>query len=252
MLLSKLVIAVVSPLGTALLLLLAGLLALLLSRRRWGVGLVALGLAWLWLWSTPVASLWLRHVVEAPYPARPVAEVPATDAIVVLGGAMHPPHAGNPSWDAHSALDRVLHGARLYRAGKAPWIVLSGGSDGGRYLQPEAESIRDFLLELGVPASAILLESESLNTEANAQKTRSLLEAHGLEQVLLVTSALHMARSVAEFEAADVAVVPSATDYDWPAYEGLRQYVPAADALDVSGRAFKEMVGRWAVLARQW
>ncbi|MCK9513895.1 MAG: YdcF family protein [Pigmentiphaga sp.] len=117
-------------------------------------------------------------------------------------------------------------------------------------MQPEAESIRDFLLELGVPASAILLESESLNTEANARKTRALLEGRGLERVLLVTSALHMARSVAEFEAAGVAVLPAATDYDWAMPAGVRRYVPAADALDVSGRAFKEIVGRWAVLAR--
>lgn len=65
---SKLVAAVIAPLGTGLLLGLVGLLLAWLAQhgglRRFGVGLVAGALGWIWLWSLPVASDALRGWIE--------------------------------------------------------------------------------------------------------------------------------------------------------------------------------------------
>ena len=64
--------------------------------------------------------------------------------------------------------------------------------------------------------------------------------------MILVTSALHMRRARAEFERAGLKVIPAPTDF-----EALgrttepRDWLPSADALDGSGRAFKEWVGYW-------
>ena len=104
--------------------------------------------------------------------------------------------------------------------------------------------MRTLLLDLGVPDAAIGLEDESPNTAANAANTVRLLQARGLERPLLVTSALHMPRAVAQFEQAGMAVVPAPTDFEViPQPAHLLQWLPSADALDGSGRALKELLG---------
>jgi uncharacterized SAM-binding protein YcdF (DUF218 family) len=62
------------------------------------------------------------------------------------------------------------------------------------------------LSELGVPRDAILLEPSSRNTYQNAVNTRAILEVQGIDRVLLVTSAFHMRRAVAAFQALDVSI----------------------------------------------
>ena len=242
----KLAIALMAPLGTALAL---GALALALGcagRRRgaWGVGLVAL--LWAGVWSMPVASVWVRGQIEAPYPPLAMDQVPQAGALVLLGGGMSPRTALRPYPDLSSAADRVWHAARLFHAGKAPLLVLSGGGGGGDTpsADPEAEAMRLFLHDLGVPDSAMLLERRSGNTRQNASLTAALLAQRGVTRVLLVTSALHMARARAHFEAAGLAVVPVATDHESLSPPSSGRFLPSADALDGSGRAMKEWVGQ--------
>src|SRR5512147_2782862 len=82
---------IIAPLGSALLL---GLLSLLLFWRRRGpvaVYCVTAALTWLWIWSTPAASVALRSRIESQHPDVPVASLPPADAIVVLGGSVTPP-----------------------------------------------------------------------------------------------------------------------------------------------------------------
>jgi uncharacterized SAM-binding protein YcdF (DUF218 family) len=51
--------------------------------------------------------------------------------------------------------------------------------------------MRQFMLALSVPDSARLLEPHSRNTNQNARYTANLLGERGIEDILLVTSALH-------------------------------------------------------------
>ena len=151
-LLEKTIIALVSPLGTAWFL---GLLAVLLAawgRRRLAAFMGVLALAWLGVWSLPVASHTLRGAIEAQHPLLAMDAVPRAQAIVVLGGGVLPArHKGQPS-DLQEAADRLTHGTRLFRAGKAPLLVLSGGSNRAVSATSEAEAMRQLLLEWGVPA----------------------------------------------------------------------------------------------------
>jgi uncharacterized SAM-binding protein YcdF (DUF218 family) len=148
--------------------------------------------------------------------------------------------------DLKAAGDRVWHAARLYRAGKAPLIVLSGGTVNPGEM-PEALAMRQFLGDLGVPASALLLESRSQTTTENAADTARLLQQRGIRTILLVTSALHMRRARGLFERAGLQVIPAPTDYEvvhrpWRVLD----VVPDTEALDGSARAIKEIVGRLA------
>ena len=248
--LAKLVIAAISPLGTALLLGTAGLALAAGSgaaRRRAGLALIAGGLAWLALWSTPLASHALRGWLEERAGPRAVEQVPSAAAIVVLGGAVRgarPPQRLYP--DLGSAADRLWHAARLYRAGKAPLLLLSGGN-AHEDEAPEARSMSQVLRDLGVPQEALLLEAGSVTTAQNAAASARLLRQRRIDRVVLVTSALHMRRARALFEREGIQVDPAPTDFevvDRPLR--LRDGVPDAEALEGSARAIKELVGAFA------
>lgn len=242
----KLGIALIAPLGTALALGAIALGLAALGRRRWAWGAGLLALLWAGGWSLPVASLWLRAQIEAPYPPLTMQQLPQAGAMVVLGGGLSAPTARRPYADLSSAADRAWHAARLYHAGKAPLLVLSGGGGGGSVpgAVPEAEAMRLFLQDLGVPAAALLLEQGSGNTRQNASLSAALLAQRGITRVLLVTSALHMARASAHFEAAGLAVVPVATDHESLSDPPSGRFLPSAEALDGSGRAMKEWLGQ--------
>ncbi|MFZ4481048.1 MAG: YdcF family protein [Rhodoferax sp.] len=246
-LLSKLVIWLLSPLGTVLTL---AVLALLLVRQRhlrasWAAALMAL--LWLWLWATPLASLWLRGLVEDSSNAVPIASLPVAQAIVVLGGAVSPPSGRSLEIDLQSAADRVWHAAKLYHAGRAPLLLLSGGGELERQAYSEARAMAMLLADLGLPAQAMLLEEKSRNTRENAAFSAAQLRSRGIERVLLVTSALHMPRAAALFAAQGLQVTAAPTDFEANrlAPPGLLAWLPDALALDGSGRAMKEIVGRW-------
>lgn len=247
--LSKLVIAAISPLGTALLLGVAGLALAAGGRaalRRLGLLLMAGALGWLTVWSTPIASECLRGWLEDQAGPREIDALPAAPAIVVLGGSIRgprPPQRLHP--DLGSAADRLWHAARLYRAGKAPLLVLSGGTT-HEGEAPEAKLMRQFLVELGVPGSAMALEPGSVTTAQNAAFSARLLRQRKIDEVLLVTSALHMRRARGLFEREGIRVIPAPTDHeivDRPFK--LLDVVPDAEALEGSGRAMKEIVGAW-------
>ncbi len=240
----KLAIALISPLGTALVL---GVLALWLAsfrRMRLARSLGALALIWLWVWSMPVASHALRGTIEAQYPAVPMQSLPRAQAIVVLGGSVRPAEAVGQAPDLSAASDRVWHAARLFHAGKAPLLVLSGGSDPQMSATSEAVAMSVFLVDLGVPAKAMLLEEFSRNTRQNARFTAEILQPRGVTRIVLVTSALHMHRAMALFEAQGFKVTPAATDHEASQRFNPEDWLPDTGALDGSARALKEIVGR--------
>lgn len=238
--LSKFVIWLLSPLGTALCL--AGLAFVLVGRRhlRNGMALAALAFVWLWAWSTPVLSLWLRASIEDQFAQVAIAAVPKAQAIVVLGGAMSPPSGRSTEIDLHAAADRVWYAARLFHAGKAPLLLLSGGSDMSA-AYPEARAVAIFLVDLGVPEQAMVLEEHSRTSRDNAAFSATLLKARGINHILLVTSALHMPRALALFSRQGLQVIPAATDFEGiqAPPPGALAWLPDALALDGSGRAIK-------------
>jgi uncharacterized SAM-binding protein YcdF (DUF218 family) len=149
----------------------------------------------------------------------------------------------------------VLHAARLYRAGKAPVVIVSGGRMPWSHSPlTEAEAMAELLREWGVPDAAILFEDAGRTTYEGAVRTRALLDERGLDSVLLVTSASHMPRALATFRSLGIAAEPAATDY--PSYSADRApgfgWVPNAEALVATQRAFKEVLGAQVYRWRGW
>ena len=160
---SKYAIWLLSPLGTAFCLVGLALLLARYRRVRSGSAVGSLALVWLWLWSMPVLSHWLANQVENQFAQVPIASVAPAQVIVVLGGAVSPPMKGYVEIDLKAAADRVWYAARLFHAGKAPLVLLSGGGDLERQAFSEARAMAVFLQDLGVPAQAIVMEEASRN-----------------------------------------------------------------------------------------
>jgi len=254
--LNKFVGGLLAPLPLALL---GGLLALLLAwrgQRRAGVTLAVLCLVGLWLASTPWVAWALAKPLELRHPPVPAQASPAADALLVLGGAMQsaqPPE--QPHLGFGSAAERVWHAAALYRAGKARWVLLSGGSQPGQVkLAPEAEAMAEVLRALGVPASAMRLEGGSRNTRENAVLSVPLVRQVGARRVLVVTSALHMPRALETlqmaFAGSGVTFLPAATDAEalGNVPDPWAGWWPEARSLEWSSRSIKEHLG----LAQVW
>ena len=246
MMVSKFGTWLLSPLGTAFCLIGLALLLAWCQRLRSSKVLGALALVWLLLWSMPVMSHWLASQIEDQFPQVPIASVPHAQAIVVLGGTVTPPSGTSTEINLGRA-GRVWYAARLFHAGKAPLVLLSGGGDLERQAFSEARAMAVFLQDLGVPAQAIMLEKASRNTRQNAVFSAALLKARGIQHILLVTSALHMPRALALFTAQGLQVTPAPTDFEagHESLSGLLTWLPDASALVGSALAMKELVGLW-------
>lgn len=114
--------------------------------------------------------------------------------------AFDPPHrhaAADATADAAVVLSgdvdylRVKAGAAALLAGRVQTLVLTGAGAGG----DSGETLRDVALGLGVPYSAMVVESRSTNTRDNLAFAGEIVRARGWRRVLLVTSCPHMARA---------------------------------------------------------
>lgn len=242
---SKVLQEFVMPLNVTLLLMAAAVAANWRGRGRLSRRLTAAALVLLYVASTPVFVAPLLFSLEST--PTPVSESPSAPAIVLLGGTVYRQRPPRPIPEELSGA-RLTHALRLFKAGKAPKIIVAGGlpyRDGEGNRRAEADDLADLLLILGVPASAIVKENGSRTTYENAINVRELLERSGdPTRVLLVTSALHMRRAAALFRKQGVEVIEApnsylATTFDWE----IRSFVPQPAVLSSSTAAVKELVG---------
>lgn len=253
--LSKLLPLLVYPFTVSLGLSLLALVLLWAGKRRAGIGALAASIALVLVCSSPQLATWLYARLERQYLAVPVEQSPEADAIVVLGGGIGPPLPPRVDLDFNASADRVWHAARLYRAGKAPSLIVSGGNVfPQRAAEPEAVYTAALLADWGVAREHIIIEAESRNTFENARRTRAILEARGMDRILLVTSAFHMPRALATFRAAGIDAVPSPTDFRVVAYDepGIFGWLPSLGALGATTTVIQELLGRAVYRLRDW
>jgi len=228
---------------------LAVVVALLLRWARWrrlASVVLALGIAQTLILSfPPLADLLVHHLEAQARAAERRAPACCYDAIVVLGGVISPANPPEqPEPDLHEQADRIWQAARLFRRGVAPRIIVSGGSFVAARGGPpatEAEAMRVFLLDLGVPADAITDEGKALNTIENIRNVRAIV---GSGRVALVTSAFHMPRALQLAARAGLEVGAFPTDYSGPL--ALRawwdNWLPSLGALQATTTALREIV----------
>ncbi|MGB3388685.1 MAG: YdcF family protein [Pseudaminobacter sp.] len=219
--LSKIFWFFIQPLNLALFLLLIGIVALFLGRKRLSLAtssgaflILALG-----VW-TSLGALMLNPLEERFQ--RPVLPE-RVDGIVLLGGGLEGAiNLARGGYELNSGGDRLVETAVLARRFPDARIVISGGT-GTLVLEGEgdADTAPRLLSALGVASERLVLENKSRNTFENAQFTKALVSPKPGETWLLVTSAFHMPRSMALFRKADFTVLPWPVDYRTSGVEGI-------------------------------
>jgi uncharacterized SAM-binding protein YcdF (DUF218 family) len=137
-----------------------------------GIGLVLL----VWIASFAAVLIW-----EQNDQARPAS------AIVVLGAAQY---VGRPSPVLRARLD---HAIDLWRRKLAPVIIVTGGTGRGDTTSEAAVS-RRYAIRQGVPASAILMETNGRTTSQSMDAVEALMAQRHRRDVLLVSDPFHMLR----------------------------------------------------------
>jgi uncharacterized SAM-binding protein YcdF (DUF218 family) len=101
------------------------------------------------------------------------------------------------------------------------------------------------LVAQGIPAQHILMEDKSRNTFESATNAKAILDAlNATDNCILVTSALHMRRSMAVFQKAGIRPEPHAANFE--VLENritIGSFIPDITLLNTWQHLLKEMVG---------
>ena len=252
-LIDKLLTALILPLGFSLVLGVTAAALLWVGRHRLAGLVLALSLILLWVFSTPLMAQILLASLENRYAT--LDKNAKADVAILLGGMLEEPEKTGGPPSLSGAADRALHAARLYRAGRVRFILVSAGNLPWLAMHgPEARSIASLLEEWGVPENALLLETVSRNTFENARLSKPIWDAHLFKRGLLVTSAFHMPRALAVFRRAGFNVEPSPADFGGGQLleAGVLSFIPDAGALQTSSIMVREWIGMLIYRLRGW
>jgi uncharacterized SAM-binding protein YcdF (DUF218 family) len=233
---------------------LGALIALSLLFKKRFMGLVAL--AALWVLSLNIVSGQITQALEGNYRLATVQSASSASAIVVLGGmtilaqveSSAKVDSGADSQPVYvreweEGADRFWAGVELFKAGKAPQLVFTGGRQPWSPVkETEGEWLALQAKRIGIPADRILVSGEARNTAQEAKAVAALLKT---QDIVLVTSAFHMPRAKKIFEDAGFKVIPFPVDTRLRA-DPIRwsDFLPSVQALRRSSEAIREWIGR--------
>jgi uncharacterized SAM-binding protein YcdF (DUF218 family) len=200
----------------------------------------------MWLLSSPAVAFWLSlHLLPQVSPINPEdLKRQQVQAIVVLGGGVENEAVEyNSATLTPDAMSRLLYGVHLSRATHLPMAYTGGVGWAGTIGQAsEAEVAAAALARLGAPALR-WQENQSRDTRENALLTAALLKNDGVSHIALVTHAWHMPRSVRQFEAAGLQVVPAPMGFIRSDSNPLLQWLPSGKGMRDSGWVIREWLG---------
>ena len=190
---------------------LLGLVLLWFSRRQTlSRVLLSLGLVTLLLLScNPVANTILLQLESQYRPYTPKTTIQPKYMVVLGGGIVADPDLPVSSQINLISLARVVEGIRIFRQHPGSILLFSGGTVFDSRIS-EARIMADTAQLLGVPAEAIRTESQSWDTSDQAIFVKKML---GNARFVLVTSAVHLPRSMLLFREAGMDPIPGPANY---------------------------------------
>jgi uncharacterized SAM-binding protein YcdF (DUF218 family) len=249
-----------SPLGEVagmiwLLCLLAAVV--LLRRHKWSGAFVLILLALLqsFVGNTYVAKQ-LIATLEAPYARIQLSQLPAADAVVVLGGGYWPSEHDIFQTGFSEASERIITGLELMRQNKGRALVLGGGSyPVGDKKVNLLELMRGWLNAWKITDAPLFCLDHALNTHAEALATQALAEKNGWKNIILVTSAAHMRRAEAAFKNTGLSVSCAPCDFlGIGVPDGMTRWtpVPGRQNYSIVDSFLREEVGWWVYGWNGW
>lgn len=185
-------------------------------------------------------NLLLNHL-EAPFATLTQPKWGEKNAIIILGAGtvITQTHAVEPSFISYS---RMLKATELYFSCKKSGnicIIIPSGGDPAHHGKSEAESLQTELLKLNVDPKDMMIEPNSNNTFQNAENIDAILRAHWFDSLILVTSAIHMKRSLLYFSFFDMKPQAARSDEMVAVYS----YIPVGYNFALFDFAMHEYIG---------
>jgi uncharacterized SAM-binding protein YcdF (DUF218 family) len=240
---SKILAIITQPLTWVMVMLVLSL-CLPVHRRALARGLLfmAFGLLVLLGWE-PLPDAGIRDL-EDRYPEVPLnADLSAFAGVIVLGGALDAGHIAQNRQQPvlNSGAERMTMAVALMQRHPHLHVVFTGGE--GRLFAngpTEAQRAAVFFASLGLESDRVVLEDRSRNTYENAVFSAQVTGIDPKKPWLLLTSAWHMPRSMATFNAAGWNVTAYPVDYRTGAYTPWTAY------------SLREGINRWELLLHEW
>lgn len=195
----------------------------------------------LFVLSTPWLPEYLIYQLQNQY--QPIKKVDTSVRwVVVLGGGVNEIE-DLPVGEAltASSMKRVLEGIRLMQSLPQVTLIFSGGGATQRHYAV-GKRMHDFARLILGSKIHDEVETDSINTAEEVTKVKEML---GQEPFYLVTSALHMKRSMQLFLHAGMHPIPAPCDYIyfWKREQSLPLYIPGAYNLAYFNKAWHELLG---------
>lgn len=183
---------------------------------------------------------WLLSDLQSAYAVKHPIGWGKRNAIVLLGGGtVRVAGAVEPRTFSYA---RIVETAALYndcRKAAAECKIIVSGGDAMHNGSSEAIVYQGDLFKLGIAATDILLESDSMNTWQNAQFTSAILERYDADRVVLVSSGIHLKRSELYFAHFGVFATPVRADY----LPAVWSVLPLSYNFTVTDFALQEYIG---------
>jgi uncharacterized SAM-binding protein YcdF (DUF218 family) len=226
--LKNMIEALFSPMGIMVLLLVSGII-LSLSKKHSTIGRRALicgALLFLIVFLTPLCPFLVCSLERQYPPLLTPPESPKTARIVVLAGyAEEHPEFPITSRLSQTTIGSISEGLRQYRLVPDAKLIFSGGVV-RKGEKPVAEVMSEFVQQIGVPASDVIVEGKSRNTYENLLEVNKLI---GSDPFILVAQACDMMRAVAVARKLKMKPIPAPSNYY--ALPGHPEMIPAGAPL---------------------
>jgi uncharacterized SAM-binding protein YcdF (DUF218 family) len=146
--------------------------------------LATVGIVALVIWCSTLYYL-ITHFEGKPKPGTTV----SADVGIVLGATLW---NNEPSPGLRERLDR---GIELYSSGAFKNFIVTGGLDNNGATLTEAEGMRNYLVEQGIPETSIVMDSLSRSTYENLSFAQEIMDRNDWDTAVVVTHDYHGSRA---------------------------------------------------------
>ncbi|MGH1433668.1 MAG: YdcF family protein [Lewinella sp.] len=233
---------ILNPIALFWIIVIIGLLRRIFFTKSKGTCFFAIAFVWLFVSSSSPLPIYLAYKHEGLHPVLWQVNDSIDHHILILGGG----HSYSPALPENNqlstnALGRLVEGCRLWQQDTLALLVGSGGKVRG--LKSQAELLMNTAVKLGVSSTDTAWLKTPLNT---GEEALAYVRRFGDGQnVILVTSALHMPRALYLFENSGVKCIPAPTNHRVKIEPGAQIYNfrPSIKKLRISAELLHEYAG---------
>ena len=241
--LQKVILALVMPIGFCWMGLLTLTYFLLVNNRR-GLGFTAMVFTLLFsLCGNEMVSNAVATNLEEQYFGFRVEDSAVYDYVIVLGGGTK--FSRNERSELSSSGDRVMLALQMYENGKAKKLICTGTNIKGLSLADvpsPGEQAMEILTRAGVPSKSIELSEGRNTSEEMAQLAKRFNKG---EKIGIITSAWHLPRAMrlAQKKQLKAEPIPSNFISSKPNFK-LTSIIPSAGAMAANTQLAKELIAK--------